>query len=163
MYFTIKSQKSWKRCISSKHLNKIFCIFQEAFPQLLVQFWPDWPSYEEAVQHSDQEPTGVRGPGLGLPVQRGGLGAGAPVHLRGPGPPPVAGGGQGHILTFISYFIHTYDAGTRTWHWGMFYEDHSSKPSTTWRGHTSLFKLTEWVEDSSSSRQNCVYFDFSPR
>merc|ERR1712079_102647 len=60
-----------------------------------LKFLSDRPSHAEAVQHSDQKPTGVRGPGLGLPVQRRQLGAGAPVHLRGPGPPPVAGGGQG--------------------------------------------------------------------
>ena len=78
-----------KRC---HHFNKTFCVFQETFPELPVQFWPDRPSHEEAVWRPDQEPAGGRGSGLRLPVQRGQLGAGGGVHLRGPGPPPVAGG-----------------------------------------------------------------------
>ena len=75
-----------------------FCVFQETFPELPVEFWPDRPSHAEAVWRSDQEPAGCRGSGLRLPVQRGQLGAGGGVHLRGPGPPPVAGGARAGMV-----------------------------------------------------------------
>ena len=57
----------------------------------------------------------------------------------------------------------SYDAGTTPQHTGIYHEDHSSKPATTWRGQTKLHKLAEWIADSTSSRQNSIYFDFSPR
>ena len=84
-------------------------IFQEAFPQLPVQFWPDWPFHAETVQRSDQKPAGGRGACLRPPVQRSQLGAGARVHLRGTGPPPVAGGGQG-ILEMVHIIFHMMQA-----------------------------------------------------